>query len=198
MTRNIVGILLAAGHSTRFGTNKLLHPLANGITIIQQSVEHLLAACPNSIVVINSHSPQLKEILQDMTVNIIENPQTENGIGSSIACAVKNAANADGWLIALADMPFISTNTMLELIHTRHQSPCIMAPSYRQRRGHPVLFDRYFYDPLICLNTDTGAKNIIKSNRDKLSLIEVNDPGIILDIDTREDLQMHGELDASH
>jgi len=188
MTSNIRGILLAAGQSSRFGSNKLLHPLGNGKTIIEQSADNLFKACPDSIAVISKQSLKLTELLSNTDLTIIENTQAENGIGSSIACGVHAATDADGWLIALADMPFIDNRIMQKIMQGMGKTKCIIAPSHNQQRGHPVLFSKHFYEQLSQLNSDIGARDIIKNNLDKLKLIEIDDTAIFRDIDVFSDL----------
>ena len=190
MDNNIVGILLAAGQSTRFGENKLLHPLTDGKTIVEHSVNNLLSACSNSIVVINNNTDPLKKILSETTIKFIENTNAEKGMGSSIARGVLATADADGWLIVLADMPFVQSKTIHLIMQNIKQSKCIIAPSFKQQRGHPVYFSKHFFKELVQLNEDFGARQIIKKYQDKITLIEIDDIGIFRDIDVLDDLNI--------
>lgn len=190
MRKNIVGILLAAGQSTRFGSNKLLHPLNKSKSIAQQSAHNLIQACPNSIAVINNASSILAESLSDTGIKIIENTEAVQGMGSSIACGVQATADADAWLIVLADMPFIQIQTIKKIIQNFKEKKCILAATYQHQQGHPVLFSKHFFNALTQLNSDAGAKNILKNNLELIKLIELDDPGILKDVDLLEDLNI--------
>ena len=186
---NITGLLLAAGKSTRFGSNKLLHLLDNGKTIVQQAAETIIQACPDSIAVINNNTtPQLVEILSSSGLTIIKNHQAENGMGSSIACAVKALSKPDACLIALADMPFIKPATIKIMLQRVQYTKYIIAPQYKEQRGHPVLFSKHFFSELTRLNSELGAREVIKNNREYLILVDVDDTGIIRDVDSKDDL----------
>ena len=190
---NITGILLAAGQSTRFGSNKLLHLLDNGKTIAQQAAETIIQTCPNSIAVINNNAtPQLVEILSSSGLNIIKKHQAEEGqnmgMGGSIACGVKALSNSEACLIALADMPFIKPATIKVILQRVQNSKCIIAPQYKDQRGHPVLFSKHFFSELAQLNSEVGAREVIKNNQEYLILVDVDDTGITRDIDSKDDL----------
>ncbi|MCK5361307.1 MAG: nucleotidyltransferase family protein, partial [Gammaproteobacteria bacterium] len=186
---NITGILLAAGQSTRFGSDKLLHPLGNGKTIAQQAAETIIQACPDSIAVINNNTAsQLVEVLIDDGFNVIENHYAEDGMGSSIACGVKALSNSDACLIVLADMPFIKQETIESMLQLFKNTKCIISPKCKDQRGHPVLFSKHFFSELTQLNGEKGARDIIENNREYLMLIDVDDTGIIKDIDIKSDL----------
>ena len=103
----IVGVLLAAGRGTRFGAHKLLHPLDDGRTLVEHAARNLTMALPTSVAVVRPDDTALREILTGQGLSIIECPQADQGMGASIACGVAATPNADGWVIALADMPWI-------------------------------------------------------------------------------------------
>ena len=187
MSKNIAGILLAAGHSVRFGSDKLLHPLNKGNAMVEQSAQRLLQACPNSLAVIQNKTSGPGTLLAATGLSLIENHQPQLGMGSSIACGVSATADADAWLICLADMPFIQVETYETILQNLQDTKAIFAPTYQGQRGHPVLFSKHFIDDLSSLNSDTGARNIISCNKDHLRLIELNDPGILQDIDKMSD-----------
>ncbi len=186
--KEIMGILLAAGKSTRFGSNKLLHQLGNGNCIAQQAAKTLIKNIPNSIAIMNNNETELSRLFSAYGFTCIVNNQYQSGMGSSIACAIKNTNNAQACVIALADMPFIKSSTIKSIIKKMGKEKCIIAPSYKGKRGHPVLFSQHFFAELSKLNNDVGAKELIRKNQSCLTLIEVNDSGIIKDIDILDDI----------
>jgi molybdenum cofactor cytidylyltransferase len=190
------GILLAAGLSTRFGpavsNNKLLYPFTGNKPMLLVSAEKLARVLPGSIVVINqdllSPQSQLQANLHKLDLRIVINEQPERGMGSSIACAVRASSDATGWLIMLADMPYINEGTIRLLAGRLQHADSIVAPEYRQRRGHPVGFGQQYKDELWALNGSAGARDIINRHKDRVELVPVDDAGVITDIDTPGDL----------
>lgn len=193
MSSKPLGVLLAAGQSSRFGRNKLLYPLIDNIPMLLVCAEKLRTVLPDSVVVINSELISLRSQLEQLGLNVIVNEQAEQGMGSSIACAIRASElvhpDAGGWLIMLADMPYIETGTIELLANQLEQGASIVAPQYRQQRGHPVGFSRRYKNELLELNQDTGARDILKNYHHELSLLPVDDEGILIDIDRPADIR---------
>lgn len=183
MSDRPVGVLLAAGQGKRFGGNKLLHPVQDDTPMLLQSAQTLASVLPGAIVVINTTLLPYTTQLETMGLQVEVNAHAEQGIGSSIACAVAASQNAAGWLIALADMPYIQTDTVALLVEKLQAGAGIVAPVYDGQRGHPVGFSHHFRDDLMALREDVGARDIIKKHQDKLELVTVSDAGVLKDID---------------
>lgn len=193
MSRLPVGLLLAAGQGRRFGSNKLLHPIADELPMFQVMANKLLDVLPGSVMVINPQLIPYTEPLEQRGMHVVVNKQAEHGIGSSIACGVRASPDATGWLIALADMPYVKSLTIQQLSQRLQKGAGIVAPRYKQQRGHPVGFNRRFKDELIALNGDVGARQIIQNHQDQLELLENDDAGSITDIDQMSDLSIKVE-----
>jgi molybdenum cofactor cytidylyltransferase len=101
---------------------------------------------------------------------------------------VSAAPEADGWLIALADMPNVPTAVIAALSAELQAGAPLVAPTYQGQRGHPVGFSRAFYPELSALSGDRGARHLLDQHAAQLRLIAVEEPGILRDIDTPEDL----------
>jgi molybdenum cofactor cytidylyltransferase len=183
MTAACVGILLAAGQSTRFGTNKLLHPLADGTPMAVAAARTLQAAVERSIAVVADTESELARLLAQQGLQVIANPCAEDGMGTSIACGVAASPDASGWVIALADMPFIPASIVQSLVVGLARGADIIAPCYQGRRGHPVGFASRHAAALRQLHADSGAHGVIAANSQTLELIETGDAGVIVDID---------------
>jgi molybdenum cofactor cytidylyltransferase len=114
-------------------------------------------------------------------------------MAASLACGVQHAREADGWLIALADMPYVQPSTVAALAKAvgqgaSAQNPAaIAAPLYQGRRGNPVAFGHAHLPALLALAGDQGARSILKNN--PVNELTVDDPGILQDIDTPSDIQ---------
>jgi molybdenum cofactor cytidylyltransferase len=183
----VAAILLAAGKSTRFGANKLMHPL-DGQPLALHAAAALKAACPDALAVVASNSP-LKPLLEQAGLTIVVCERAHDGMGESLKTAIEATRAANGWLVALADMPFVRPDTHRRIIQAIQDGAAIAAPAYRGERGHPVGLSARFRDELLALTGDAGARFIIKAHTGEIRLIEVDDPGVLKDIDTPADLK---------
>ena len=190
MNTGTTGILLAAGLSRRFGNNKLLQPLADDTPMLIASAKNLCTTMVNCLAIVNNQMPAtMVKQLEQLGIQVIVHHDAENGIGSSITCGIAHSAQSSGWLIALADMPFIHPDTIQQLNTKLKEGAGIVAPLYQQQRGHPVGFSTQYRDELLQLNADVGARHIIAKHHTDLTLVEVQDRGVISDIDAPADLR---------
>jgi len=189
MSRHIAGILLAAGQSRRFDGNKLLYPLPDGTPIAVAAARRLLSALPETTAIVDDRDGEVAGLLEREGLRVIVNRSACTGIGSSIACGVAACHDAQGWVIALADMPYVPATLTRQIVSALQQGSDIVAPVYHQKRGHPVGFSNRHASALLQLSADQGARSVIAANRDKLKLIETAEQGVIVDIDSIEDVQ---------
>ena len=183
------GILLAAGRATRFGGDKLLHPLPDGTPIALASARAMLAALPRLIAVVAADNRPLARLFEEEGIATVIAPDAAAGMGASLAAGIA-AAPADGaWLVALADMPFIQPDSIAAVAAALAAGAPLAAPVHCGRRGHPVGFAAEFRATLMNLHGDAGARGILDAQRDRLRLVDVADPGILRDIDRPEDLK---------
>lgn len=189
LNQNGLYILLAAGYSRRFGNPKLLQPLPNGKSIISASIEALQSSSINFVVVIRQDDKALLEHIETLTSNIAKVRNAEHGLSSVIAEGISALdTNQIDWIgVCLGDMPYISPQTLASL-SVQISPKKIVRPQYLGKPGHPVLFGKEFFPTLLELEGDDGAKSVLKSNLDKLHIIDVDDPMILKDIDVPEDV----------
>ena len=186
---NVVAILLAAGSATRFGSDKLLHPLPHEVPIAIQAARHLrIVFEENVLAVVRPEAKELSAILRSEGCRVVVCENAAEGMGASLACAVRAAGNAGGFVIALADMPFIRSSTIAAVRDALAAGAPLVAPYFRARRGHPVGIGAQFRGELEALRGDEGAKKIVAANEASLKKIPVGDPGVLRDIDTPRDL----------
>ena len=188
MGTNICGILLAAGASKRFGSDKLLHPLAGQTPVALAALANLRAAIPHVIAVVRPGAQQLANRLSEAGATVILCANAEEGMGASLASAVSASGDVAGWVIALADMPYIRPETIAKIAGALETGAAIAAPVCRGKRGHPVGLSPQFRAQLEALRGDEGARSILKANQNLVTLVDVDDPGIHRDIDTPADL----------
>jgi molybdenum cofactor cytidylyltransferase len=184
---NIVGLLLAAGSATRFGSDKLSHRLPHGVTIAVQAARHLHSVIPAIFAVVRPGSNELAAALSEYCkVLVCEN--AAEGMGASLACAARAAGRADGYLVALADMPFVRRTSIAAVRDAIAGGAALAAPYFRARRGHPVGVSGEFFDELLAAKGDEGARRLLSQHEDRLVKVPVGDPGVVRDIDTPDDL----------
>ncbi|HYG55086.1 MAG TPA: nucleotidyltransferase family protein [Burkholderiales bacterium] len=186
---NIVGLLLAAGAAKRFGSDKLQHRLPHGVPIAVQSLRHLRSQVEKTFVVVR---PGGEKLFETENAEVVVCPNADEGMGTSLACAARAAANlaprADGYLVALADMPFIRPSSIAAVRDALAGGAPLVAPYFRTRRGHPVGISGRFHPHLLALQGDEGAKSLLGQHEKSLVRIPVGDPGVVRDVDRPEDL----------
>lgn len=188
---SITGILLAAGESRRFGSDKLLHPLADGRPIAVAAAQVLCAAVDNTLAVVRPGSTELTDLLsRESPLHIVTCVEANRGMGASLACGVKASLNAQAWVIALADMPFIQVITIKQLVALLNKGASIVAPQYQGKRGHPVGFSQQFVTQLSQLTGTMGARSVLQQNHTQVTLFSCDDAGIHCDVDTPRDLEI--------
>ena len=179
----IVGILLAAGSSRRFGADKRLHLMADGTPMALASARNLAAVCARTIVVIRPNDTALASILADEGLEIVVCAEAQLGMGHSLASGVAASKDAAGWLVALADMPYIEPTSYGAIIHAMQGGAALARPIHDGRSGHPVGFAAAYLDNLLALTGDQGGKTILEADPALLVPCQVYDPGVLKDVD---------------
>jgi molybdenum cofactor cytidylyltransferase len=185
---SIVGILLAAGSASRFGGDKLLAPLADGNPLGLASYRNLRAALDDVRVVIRAGDAGLRALFERNSASIVECADAHLGMSRSLVAGVRAARGADGWVIALGDMPYVKPETMRAIADALRSGAPIVAPTYHGARGNPVGFAALLREELLEVGGDEGARAVLMRHAAEVQVIECDDPGILRDIDTREDL----------
>lgn len=192
--RKISTIMLAGGRSSRMGdANKLLIEM-DGRTVVEHAVSSAVeAALGEVIVVTGAEADRIGEVLATYPVRIVHNAEHEEGMASSLRAGVRAVnGEAAGYAVYLADMPFVRSETLAMLGGVLRSHPgSIVMPRIRGRMGHPVLFDARFAVDLLSLHGDVGARAVIHGNAYAVISVETNDPGILQDLDTPQDLASH-------
>lgn len=183
----IAGILLAAGAGTRFGGRKLLYPLVGGTSVGVAALRNLHSALPRVVTVVRPGDDELRQLLVRERVPIIECAKADRGMGHSLAAGVAAEPDADGWVIALGDMPHVRPGTIRAVAQALEQGAELVVPVFAGQRGHPVGFGRRFRDHLLSLSGDAGARAVLTTYASAVHQLEVDDPGVVQDVDTPAD-----------
>ncbi len=182
----ISALLLAAGSSTRIGQPKALLPL-NDTPAILHCLTNLLTIRPLEIVVIlGSDSKAASSLLETMSVKVMFNTLPQSDMAKSVRLGFQAMQKqATGALICLVDHPLVEAETMKQLVVAAMQAPeRIIIPTYLERRGHPTLFPRTL---LADIYQGFNLREIIGRHPDKVTLLPVEDEGVLLDMDTPQD-----------
>ena len=179
----LVGIVLAAGRSTRFGSDKLLHRLPDGTPMALASATALRAAVPRTVAVVGAHNEALAALFAAHGIETTIAHQADAGMGASLAAGIDATVGARGWVVALGDMPYIRRDTVARVAGALGAGARLAAPAYQGRRGHPVGFSAWFRRELLGLRGDEGARSILRQHEGELVLLDCDDPGVVVDVD---------------
>ena len=188
---NVAAILMAAGRGRRFdprGTrNKLLQPLPSGEPVVVASARNLLSVLPRVIAVVPPQDGGVADALRALGCEVTLCAQADSGMAASLVHAVsRSLPQADAWLVALGDMPYVAPATLRALLDALDGGAGIAAPVFQGRRGNPVAFGAVHLPALLALQGEYGARALLKSAA--VTEVAVDDPGILRDIDTPADL----------
>lgn len=186
----IAAIILGAGRSTRMGeTNKLLKEL-DGVPVIRRTVQKIAQSRVSEIVVVTGHETELVEqALEGLNIRFVQNPDYKQGISSSLKQGINTVSKtADGAIVALGDMPFISPASINKLVSAfdPEEGRGICVPQYRRKRGNPILWGAEFFDAMQGLSGDIGAKHLMAEFSESVCEVEISSRSILIDLDTPE------------
>lgn len=185
----ISGILLAAGSASRFGGGKIAHPLADGTPVGIAALRNLKSALDDTLVVVRAGDSKLLSLFKAEGATVIECADAHLGMSRSLIAGISAAARANGWIVALGDMPYVKSATIQALARALGLGAAIVIPTHDGRRGNPVGFSATLKAQLLAVTGDEGARAVVKAHAADVVEIECNDPGILRDIDTRADIE---------
>jgi molybdenum cofactor cytidylyltransferase len=195
----IAAIVLAAGASRRFGSQKLLAEL-RGKPVVRWSVENVVEAKPDEVIAVVGHDGgAVRTALDGLEVRVVENREWAEGIGSSIRAGVAAAGrDADAVMIALGDQPGVAARVIASLLNAyAERGRAIVVPSYRGERGHPVIFAASVFPELMAIRGDRGARDVIACDRSRVTVVDF-DARPPLDVDTEDELRSMVRSAARH
>jgi molybdenum cofactor cytidylyltransferase len=194
MAARIEGVLLAAGESRRMGYPKPLLRVGDE-SFLSQSAKSMLAVLPRLIIVLGAHAERIRPAIPaDSRIAIVDNPHWQAGQLSSLKAGLGAiGAQADGVLVHLADHPLVRRSTFEQVIAAfADRRSAIVIARYGGKRGHPVIFARSVLGELIDGPQEQGARAVVNRDPSRVVYVDVDDPGVNLDLDTPADLERAG------
>ncbi len=182
-------VVPAAGRGSRFGgpQHKLEQPF-DGSTVLGTTLRHAIETqLPVVVVTTAALAPLVAGLLATRDIVVLSAGEAARGMGYSIGAGVAERSGAPGWIVLPGDMPLVLPDTLLAVATALEQHPVVYA-QHRGRRGHPVAFAAELYSELILLDGDDGARRVLA--RYPSHGQEVDDAGVLLDIDTPADLAL--------
>jgi molybdenum cofactor cytidylyltransferase len=189
----VAGIILAGGESRRMGRPKALLPI-NGETFIERIVSAFAQSRVGKIVVVLGHEPEpIREKLVTLPVKVVLNPDYPKGQLSSLIVGLESLESTrreeaiEAAFVHLVDHPFITSALIDRMIESLlHSQKLIVVPTYKGKRGHPVLFSAKLFPELLRAPPDEGAKFVVHAHEADILEVQTEDEGVIVDIDTPE------------
>lgn len=188
MPLQISAIVLAAGLSRRMGRSKMLLPLGPKLVIRHCLDSIITAGILDIVVVLGTDGEEIAAAVSGMPVRTVVNPDSRSDMAGSVRLGLRQADRAlTGALICLADHPLVLSETIMGLVNAHRSIPdSILIPLYRGRRGHPTLFPRKAIEDIFSLET---LRDVIASRTESVRAVDVDDEGVVLDLDTPEDYE---------
>jgi molybdenum cofactor cytidylyltransferase len=190
MSNRLDGILLAAGESRRMGYPKPLL-MIDGTTFIEKIIPTMLDVVPRLVVVLGAHADRIRRAIPyNERIVIVENPNYSRGQLSSLKIGLGAVQpDAAGAIVHLADHPIVRVESFRGVVdsYERTRKPIVIARSNGQR-GHPVIFDRSTFTELQRAPESEGARYVVNADASRVEYVDLDDPGINLDLDTPADL----------
>ncbi|KIY40369.1 molybdopterin-guanine dinucleotide biosynthesis protein MobA [Pseudomonas sp. 10-1B] len=181
---SVVALVLAAGSGSRFGSDKRRATLADGRSLLAHSVERAQAVFEEVRVVLRE-GERKEDFGLPGDCRVIFSPEAASGMGHSLAAGARSLLDSQAPAVAilLGDMPWIEPATLRRLAEAA-SAASIVLPRHAGQQGHPVIFGRDFWPALWQLSGDEGARAVVRAHWDCCVVVEVDDAGVLLDIDT--------------
>lgn len=182
-----VVVVLAAGKGSRFsGAGHKLSEVVGALTVLGKTLASVIESdLPLVVVTTEALAAEAARHVATRDLVVLSEADAARGMGHSIVAGVSARADAPGWLILPGDMPLVRPSTLKAVARALLEHPVVHA-QHRGRRGHPVGFGAELYSELIALSGDEGARRLLA--RYPAQPVEIDDPGVLMDIDTTADL----------
>lgn len=187
----IAALILAAGASSRMGSNKLIEDVA-GTPMVARVVRAVAASKASSITIVTGNQPdQIKAAVNGIAAHFVHNPDFAQGLATSLKAGIAALPkNIDGVLVCLGDMPLVSQRTIDKLVAAFNplEGRAIVVPMHDGKRGNPVLWSAQYFDEMKRLSGDQGARQLLDAHADDVVQVAIEDESVLFDVDTPDKL----------
>ena len=189
----IAAIVLAAGSSQRMGEHNKLHLPIDGVALLRRSLQTLLAANVDEVVVVLGHEQEsTRALIDDLPVQIVYNEAHSAGQMTSVHCglaALEN--NHDGVIIALGDQPALTVADINFLIDAYRQRSGgeVVVPTFDGQRGNPIIISESCRTDILAGTRNLGCRKFIEKNPELVCKVEMPGPGVLIDLDTPQEYE---------
>ncbi|MSO88954.1 MAG: 4-diphosphocytidyl-2C-methyl-D-erythritol kinase [Rhodospirillaceae bacterium] len=188
---HITGVVLAAGIGKRMGANKMA-TMVDGAPMISHVVDSVIASHAKPVIVVTGHEPErVRDALKGRNVTFVHNPDYATGQSTSLRAGIAAVpADADGAIVCLGDMPRIKPADIDRIVNAFNpvEGRGIVVPTWKGKRGNPILWARRFFDEMKAVSGDIGARQIISAHGEAVYELEMGDDSALVDVDTPEAL----------
>jgi molybdenum cofactor cytidylyltransferase len=183
-----LAIVPAAGRSDRFGSPKLTADL-HGEPLVAHTIRSLLEGGVGRVVVVALQMDAFDRVplVRDSRVTVVMNPDPDRGMFSSIQAGLA-ASDGDPILILPGDMPFVRPATVASVLEAYRRAPGLVVPQRHARHGHPIALPGSIRSAALAAPPTSSLNDLVKSQRLPRLEIEVDDTGILRDVDTPADM----------
>lgn len=180
----VVGLVLAAGQSTRMGTPKQLLPVGNK-TVIEQVVESVRPVVGQTVVVLGHAAAAVRAVLAGCGVLCVYNADYRAGMVTSVQAGIRAAEAARAFLVCLGDQPGISQQVVGAVVGAWKESGApVVVPSFGGRRGHPILVSGSLREEILALPASSGLHTVTRAHRTERQVVPVQEQEVLYDMDT--------------
>ncbi len=193
--KKIMGVILAAGNSTRMGKDNKLLKNIDGTPLIRNIVLEITKSDLDSCsIVLGYQSDKVADVIKDLNIKLILNPLWKEGQASSLKVALNSLTSSyTDVLIMLGDLPGIKSSHINRIIEehlsSENRRSKITIPSFKGEKGNPVIWGKSFFHELSNLEGDVGGRVLFSQHPAAINLIEMSDPSVVTDTDTPEDFE---------
>ena len=186
---SIAALILAAGASRRFGSDKRLHEVG-GKPLLAHTLARYREVFDKVGVTLRPREGEVERLVRAAGALPITAPDAHLGQGRSLAHGVAALTDSDGLVIGLGDMPFVQAETLHAIANALAKGPAqVIRPRCNSQPGNPIGFAPSMYQALTHITGDQGARNLLRSRGELVEYLDLDDSGVLKDVDRSEDLE---------
>ena len=185
---SVAALILAAGASRRFGSDKRLHEVA-GKPLLAHTLARYCEVFEKVGVTLRPDEEDVERLVTSAGAVPIPAPDAHLGQGRSLACGVAALADSEGLVVGLGDMPFVQAETLVAIANALAGTAQVVRPRCNGQPGNPIGFAPAMFDALTRITGDQGARDLLRSHPELVEHVEVNDTGVLKDVDRARDLE---------